>query len=313
MGMKTNIEWCDSTVNPTTGCDGCELWTPGRGGPCYAGNLHETRLARTLPALYAPTFDEVQLAPGRMVRAVNCPDLTGTMRPDKPWLDGMPRTIFLGDLGDVLSEAVPFEYLESEVVQVANSKKGRQCILMLLTKQAPRLATFARWLTGRGVVWPDNLWVGVSITTSKTLSRVQHLLEVPAAVRYLSVEPMREAIDLTHHDHHGYAWNYLEGEMWSVAHATRKRGLQLVIVGGESSQGAYLANPFDIEWARRIIADCREAGVPCFIKQLGSNVLGLRGQPLDHHGGNWSEWPEDLRVRQMPTAEQALGPTRGLF
>jgi protein gp37 len=291
MGKETGIQWCDDTVNPTTGCDGCELWTPGRGGPCYAGNLHETRLSRTLPALYAPTFDEVRLVPGRMARAVHCPDLTGTSRPSKPWLDGMPRTIFLGDLGDVLSEAVPFEYLETEVVQVANSKKGRQCILMLLTKQAPRLAAFARWLTDREIPWPDNLWVGVSITTQATTSRIKHLCEVPATVRYLSMEPLREFVDIR---------PFLDR-------------LNLVIVGGESDQGEYRANPFDIDWARRIIANCRDAGVPCFIKQLGSNVLGLRGQPRDHHGGNWSEWPEDLRVRQMPTAEQALGPTRGLF
>jgi protein gp37 len=76
MGSKTNIEWCDSTVNPTTGCDGCELWA-GDVRACYAGNLHESRLALTLPQLYAENFTDVRLAPGRMAAAAGWSDLRG--------------------------------------------------------------------------------------------------------------------------------------------------------------------------------------------------------------------------------------------
>jgi hypothetical protein len=69
MGKGTDIQWCDDTVNPTTGCSGCELWVPGKGGPCYAGNQHERRLAKALPGLYDPVFTNVRLAPGRTAEA----------------------------------------------------------------------------------------------------------------------------------------------------------------------------------------------------------------------------------------------------
>jgi len=110
LGKTTEIQWCDSTVNPTTGCDGCELWSEHGPRTCYAGILHEGRMAKALPDLYDKDFTQVRLAKGRMVKAAAWSDLAGTDRPDKPWLNGMPRTIFVGDMGDILSRTISYDY-----------------------------------------------------------------------------------------------------------------------------------------------------------------------------------------------------------
>lgn len=293
MGQRTDIQWCDSSVNPTTGCDGCELWELLSKGPCYAGNFHEQRLAKSLPHLYATRFTEVRLAPGRMAKAAAWPDLTGTFRPDKPWLDGMPRTVFVGDMADLFSLAVPFEFIADEVIGAATSAKGARHVWMLLTKRPSRMASFARWLLAeRGVDWPGNVWAGTSVTGPKTARRLEQLREVPAAVRFASFEPLRGFINPT-----GFAPDWL-------------------IVGGESRQGDHLGTPFNLEWARRYIRLCRDGGPRVFIKQLGSRPYfgDHRGDVYDDHtfhkfrdghGGDWSEWPDDLRVRQMPEVAHA--------
>ena len=96
MSVKTKIQWCDSTVNPTMGCDGCELWGDQRRS-CYAGTLH-ARFGGVTPG-YAPTFEQVTLFSGRTSEAARWSDLTGKKRPEKPWLDGMPRSVGFGQKG----------------------------------------------------------------------------------------------------------------------------------------------------------------------------------------------------------------------
>jgi protein gp37 len=196
MGSKTNIEWCDSTVNPTTGCDGCELWA-GDVRACYAGNLHESRLALTLPQLYAENFTDVRLAPGRMAAAAGWSDLRGKSRHGKPALDGLPRMIFVGDMGDIFSKDVPFEYLRDEVMAAATSSKGQRHVWLWLTKQSQRMVAFAEWLDREGDLWPENVWTGVSVTAQVSLSRVSNLLRVPRAERlFVSAEPLLGPVDL---------------------------------------------------------------------------------------------------------------------
>jgi protein gp37 len=310
MSQHTDIEWADSSVNPTTGCDGCELWKVGVGGPCYAGNLHEGRLAKAFPDLYAPKFDEVRLVPGRMAKAASWPDLRGKARPDKPWLDGLPRLIFVADLGDLFSKAVPFEFIKEEVIDVAGSKKGLRHIWMLLTKQPHRMAEFARWLVLRGNLWPENVWAGTSITTNRTLARLKWLLDVPATYRYLSVEPQFERVDLR------LVETSQDGPDESPYErlTTAGQGLSLVIQGGESDQGKQRGRPFDLSWARQIRDECKASGISYFLKQIGSTphegqtALALK----DHHGGNWSEWSPDLRVREMPVPRETA-PAGRLF
>lgn len=278
----TKIQWCDGTVNPTSGCDGCELWTPGVGGPCYAGNLHETRLAKALPTLYAPDFNQVRTIPGRMEKALRCMSLAGRDRPEKPWLNGLRRKYFVGDLGDIFSAAVPFEFLRDEII---NRAVGSPHDLLLLTKQPGRAAKFAAWLTEQDIAWPDNVWIGTSITGKASTPRIAHLKRVPAKYRFLSVEPLVSDPELT---------------------PELIRGLQWIIIGGESDQGDTPGRPFDLKWARDAIALGRVERVAVFVKQLGSapfdsesatpGAIGLR----DGHGGDWSEWDESFRVRQMP-------------
>jgi len=285
LAANTDIQWADDTVNPTSGCDGCELWTAGVGGPCYAGAIHNRfRGGKAFPG----PFEQIILHHGRMARAAARQDLAGKSRPDKPWLDGHPRTIFLGDMADVFSRAVPFDYLKTEVVDVVTGPKGARHNWMILTKRPSRMAEFARWLGAeRGAGWPANLWAGTSVTARPNLSRLTQLCDVPAAVRFASLEPLTEPL--------------------SVAQWLGPAGVGMVIVGGESTQPRYPARPFDVAWARKVVAECRAAGVSAFVKQLGSSAIGqgIDGRLHDKHGGDWSEWPEDIRVRQHPGRDAA--------
>lgn len=273
MAQNTAIQWCDSTENPTMGCAGCELWSAQR-QTCYAGVLH--RRFAGVSSGYAPAFEQVTLFPGRMQRAARWSDLRGRSRKDKPWLDGMPRLIFVSDMSDALSEIVDFEYLRKEVIQNVTSEQGQRHRWLWLTKRPQRMAEFSTWLDAE---WPSNLWAGTSITTQKSTSRIGHLLEVgdEKTIRFLSVEPQWECIDLQ---------EYLASIDW-------------VIQGGESGPGA---REFHTEWAESLIAQCRSHGVAYFLKQLGSIVCsdGRRRRYTNRHGGDWDEWPAGLRVREFP-------------
>jgi protein gp37 len=276
MSVKTKIQWCDSTVNPTMGCDGCELWGAQRRS-CYAGTLH-ARFGGVSPG-YAPTFEQVTLFSGRTSEAARWSDLTGKKRPDKPWLDGMPRLIFVSDMSDSLSRSVTFEFLRDEIVKVASEWSGSRHQWLWLTKRARRMASFSTWLNDQGVHWPPNLWAGTSITNRRSTVRIPSLLQVgdSATIRFLSAEPQIEPIDLR---------PWLSGLAW-------------VIQGGESGHGA---RHFDLAWLDAVRHQCRGAEVPLFVKQLGSSVISSgRELPFeDSHAGDWSEWPEEIRERQMP-------------
>lgn len=285
---QTGIQWSDDTCNPTSGCDGCELWVPGVGGPCYAGNFHEARLAKSLPHLYDPSFTNVRLIPGRIAKALRCQDLRGQPRlatrktEAKPWLDGLARKIFVGDLGDIFSAAVPFDYLKTEIIDEATSTSGQRHDLLLLTKQPARAVQFASWLVAQNIQWPDNVWIGTSITGKASLPRIRHLQQVPARYRFLSLEPLVEDPDLT---------------------PAMVTGIHQIIIGGESDQGERKGRGFDLDWARKLINLGAATSTAVFIKQLGSRPID-HGQVLrlrDKHGGDWHEWPDQaLKVRQLP-------------
>jgi hypothetical protein len=137
---------------------------------------------------------------------------------------------------------------------------------------------------GEGRTWPKNLWAGTSITTQATATRVRHLLRVGDGdtIRFLSVEPQHEAINF--------------GELLPR--------IDWLIQGGESGRGA---NPFNLEWACDLIRQCKDAGVAYFLKKLGSTVLSKarRLTFADGHGGDWCEWPQGVRIRQMPERVRA--------
>lgn len=278
MSIATKIQWCDSTCNPTMGCEGCELWNPKAGvKTCYAGMLH-VRFGGVTKG-YSPTFEELTFWPGRMAEAARWHNLTGTVRKDKPWLDGLPRLIFVSDMSDALSATAPFDFLEEEVVRIVTSLDGQRHQWLWLTKRPDRMAQFSIMLKAKGVLWPKNLWAGTSITTQGTTGRIQHLLRVgdESTIRFLSVEPQHEEITLS---------KWLPRLDW-------------IIQGGESGRGAH---PFRLEWALDLIGQCRQAGVAFFLKQLGSAAFsnGRKLNFADTHAGDWSAWPKALRVRQMP-------------
>ncbi len=269
---------------------------------CYAGHLHcnkgtdATKPEKKTNKGYAPTFEQVTCFPGRMAKMAKRPNLAGKPRPSrvetrkgksrvvpaKPWLDSLPRLVFVSDMGDALSSCVDFDYLKSEIIDVVSSPEGQQHFWLWLSKRPSRMAAFALWLRDEhGIAWPDNLIAMTSVIDQRMAGAADKLREVPAKVRGLSVEPLVEPVEID-----------LAGIDW-------------LIVGGESGKHA---RPFDLAWARGLRDQCREEGVAFFCKQLGRRPVenGREIRLRDGHGGDWSEWPDDLRVREMPGAFRAM-------
>jgi protein gp37 len=160
-------------------------------------------------------------------------------------------------------------------------------------------------------LWPlPNCWKGVSVEDQpRADERIPVLLETSAAVRWISAEPLLGPLQLyALCDGHKFI-DALKGTWWhdapqgyrsAVSHGHEK--LDWVIIGGESGPNA---RPFDLDWARPLLAGCRAAGVACFVKQLGSAT----GYNLhDRKGGDPAEWPADLRVREFPDMPQGRQP-----
>lgn len=165
----------------------------------------------------------------------------------------------------------------------------------------PVYGMMMNWAANR--IPPKNVWLGVSVENQATADeRIPHLLRVPAAVRFLSCEPLLEAVDLARWLMLGWCAAcdsqcfVIDGTCRGCAKPARPL-LSWVIIGGESGPHARPCNP---SWIKDIVNQCQAAGVPCFVKQLGSNVLRSAGKFRDHKGGDPSEWPEDLRVREFP-------------
>jgi protein gp37 len=255
MGEKTNIEWCDSTVNPTTGCEGCELWNGRQIRHCYAGVLHESRLAKSLPTLYSPDFQEVRLAPGRMMQAARWSDLRNKERVGKPWLNRKPRMIFVGDMGDFMSQSVPEEYIVDEIIGAIKSPEGSRHFWMLLTKQIARLATLSIKLGGL----PDNVIAMTTVTDQTTADRrIPELLKVRALYRGISAEPLLGPVNLG-------LFGTVSKDV-SVQYRPVCSMIDLVIGGGESGPKARFCYS---SYARSLRDECVQAEVPFFWKQWG--------------------------------------------
>jgi protein gp37 len=297
MSIKTPIEWCDSSANITSGCDGCEILST-----CYAKKVHEFRLARNFPDKYDADFRVVRLIPVRLQEAARWKDLRGVERPNKPWLNGKPRHVFISDMSDALSEDVPFEYLKAEIIDVVRDWPH---IGLWLTKRPKRMAEFDAWLQKQGVDWPVNLYAGTSITGPKTLHRVEQLVHVRAAVRFLSIEPLLAAVDPWQHLHDAE----VAGRLDKVAFRPDDPwGIHWVICGGESGPGA---RPMHPAWARALRNQCFAADVPFFFKQWGAwmpadSVDGARTTlKFDEKGAigpkvpKFHQWPDGWRSARV--------------
>jgi len=236
VGDKSAIEWTDATWNPVTGCSkvspGCKN--------CYA-----ERLAARLLAMGNPRYQngfEVTLHEDQ---------LTLPLR----WKQ--PRKIFVNSMSDLFHEEVP-EWFIFKAFEVM--KKANWHLFQVLTKRAERLAELAPLLP-----WPSNVWQGVSVENADYMWRIQHLLQTPAIVRFLSVEPLLGPIP-----------------------NLPLKGISWVIVGGESGP-----NYRDVEasWVRGIRDQCMRANVPFFFKQWGGITSKARGRRLDRRV--WNEMPSE--------------------
>ncbi|SMO77337.1 protein gp37 [Propioniciclava tarda] len=243
MRADSAIEWTESTWNPVTGCDrvsaGCDN--------CYA-----LALAKRLQAMGSPRYrvdgDPRTSGPGFGVTLHH--DLV-----DAPRAWRRPRIVFVNSMSDLFHARVPLAFIQ-RVFETMEATP--QHTYQVLTKRATRLARLAPQLS-----WPDNVWMGVSVENAQQLDRVNELRKVPAAVRFLSCEPLLgplDSLDLT-----GISW---------------------VIVGGESGPRY---RPVDLEWVRRVRDACSLSDVPFFFKQWGGRTPKIAGRELD--GRLWDQMP----------------------
>jgi protein gp37 len=170
-----------------------------------------------------------------------------------------PRLVFVNSMSDLFHPDVPDEFIGSVFDTMAACP---QHTFQVLTKRSKRLAALAGSLP-----WPDNVWMGVTVESAAYTFRVNHLRQVPAAVRFLSVEPLVAPV----------------GEL-DLA------GVGWVIVGGESGPGARVTEP---SWVRSVRDECVVAGVPFFFKQWGGLTPKSHGRLLD--GQVWDELPSGGR------------------
>jgi len=296
MAYKSEIAWTDATWNPFRGCTrvspGCQN--------CYA----ERMAARGLPGLNSPTtgkpFAVVMPSGPRWTNQVEL--IENQM--DAPLKWRKPRRIFVNSMSDTFHRQFPNEAVE-RIFRVMYDVPRHTFIL--LTKRADRMRDLlcrSAWWTGTWSEARKHIHIGISAEDQQRFDeRIEDLRSTPAAVRWLSLGP----IDLT-------------GKL---------AGIHWVVVGGESGPGA---RPCDVAWIRQIVRQCREAGTPCFVKQLGAcpvvqvcrqhhydfgDAIGRKARfstvdkrfPSselwrfhfkDPKGGHPAEWPTDLRVREYP-------------
>lgn len=319
MGVKTGIEWAGSTWSPirarnlatgkvgwhcTHASDGCRF--------CYSEAMN-IRLGTGLPFKPGHEKDIEVFLDEKM--------LLSPLRWKKS------RKIFLNSMTDTFGEFVKDEWLDKIFAVMALTPRH---IYQVLTKRPHRMLDYVGVRHSRNEIelaaekirpaagtpfapkhvlpWPlENVWLGISAENQPNADeRIPILLQTPAAVRFVSLEPLLGPIDLANLERGDASVNALDGKVWySGAGSISSRTLQgkrlnWVIVGGESGTQA---RPMKIEWVYDLVSQCRANGVASFVKQLGA-VPTSSGYPLelrDRKGGDSDEWPGDLRVREFPT------------
>jgi protein gp37 len=238
MPTRSNIEWTEMTWNPVTGCtkisQGCKH--------CYA-----ERMARRLEAMGSERYRNG-------FNVTLHPDLL-----DVPRRWRQARMVFVNSMSDLFHDDIPLAYIQRVFATMQDCPHHT---FQVLTKRSERLAQLASQLT-----WPKNIWMGVSVEDARVLHRVAELRSVPAAVRFLSLEPLIGPLDELPLD-----------------------GIHWVIVGGESGPKA---RPLRKEWVTSIFCQCRAAGVPFFFKQWGGVRKDLTGRSLN--GRIYNEMPGALQ------------------
>lgn len=365
---KTSIEWTDHSWPVVNGCRrvsrGCEN--------CYAERLTATRLSSTPKYQGLAVMKAGPTGPARPrwtgLARLWAPHLDMPLRLKKP------SRIFVADMGDLFFEEVPDETIAAVFGVMAACPQHTFQVLTKRPDRAQRWMTFRWYgdTSGRAVTqaeicreeaieqtpgarqadgaltplgqrlggydrrWPlPNVWLGVSVEDQYTAdARIPLLLDTPAAVRFVSAEPLIGPVELTSYLRpmlrlvvpafdparakaviaEAFTEPVLQcqpGDQFSVIPGV---GVDWVIVGGESGPGA---RPFDVGWARSLVEQCRAAGAPCFVKQLGAWPFERPRPDREHRhslnllsrkGSDPEEWPADLRVREFPTVAASNRP-----
>lgn len=240
MALNSAIEWTEGTWNPVTGCTkispGCQH--------CYA-----ERMARRLRAMGQPNY----------VNGFDVSIHEHVLEMPLRWKK--PRTIFVNSMSDLFHQSVPTEFIQRifEIMEQAHRHR-----FQVLTKRSQRLVALSPILP-----WPENIWVGVSVEDEDRAVRINHLRQINAYVKFLSLEPLLGPLPKL--DLNGIDW---------------------VIVGGESGPGA---RPMDPSWVIDIRNQCLDAGVPFFFKQWGGFNKKKAGRALE--GRTWDQMPEPAALR----------------
>jgi len=287
----TKIEWTSETWNPIIGCSKV---SPGCAN-CYAART-ATRFASTTPyaEVLQPNPDPYHY--GWLPEWNGCIRLISD-RLDQPRRWRKPRLIFVNSMSDTFHENVPFEFIEQIFDMMYVCPRHT---FQVLTKRPKRMAEYYRTVEMRRPIRRDypNVWCGTSCEDQKRADeRIPHLLKTPAAVRFVSLEPLLGEINisnyLTPYWHLDYAYRLaIKCGMFNEEQVASLRQpiLDWVIVGCEFIQGK-LGRECKLEWVRSIIEQCKGAGIPVFVKQLP-----IKGE-VSH---NIKDWPDWARVRQMP-------------
>ncbi len=316
MGDKTGIAWTSATWNPLRGCTkvsaGCtycyaETMAARFAGPSqpYEGTIVDGRwsgkirlvpealaqplrwrrprriFVNSMSDLFHPDVPDDYIAAvfGVMAMAWRHTFQVLTKRPERmaKWVSSVTtEQIAIG----LRRYDVDFSLDEDQVVATMNYVNGWARWREMPDDGNPCNGTKSRWPL-------PNVWLGVSVEDQRTAeARIPLLLDAPAAMRFLSCEPLLGKVDLAYSAFNGAdSFGTMPGLGW-------------VIVGGESGPKS---RPCGVGWIGRIVADCARAKVPCFVKQLGSEPLGCDTLNMRHpKGGDPAEWPEALRVREFP-------------
>lgn len=322
MAEQTAIEWTDSTWNIVTGCTRV---SPGCAN-CYIERTPPFRMAgRRFATVGAASTTGVRLHPDRL---------------EQPLHWRKPRRVFVCSLADLFHDDVPDEFIGRVWAAMALAPTHT---FQVLTKRPERALSWMSWALDGGIAdivadwgydeaWPGqydfthrplpNVWVGVSIENARYTWRADVLREIPAAVRFISAEPLLGSLfEASRVPGAGEGDGAARDAMQKDANGTGHRraplalhGIDWVIVGGESGPGA---RPFHLEHAREIIRAARymrsevfvdgellrHSAPSIFVKQLGAKPTGRAGITFnlrDKKGGDWDEWPADLRIREFP-------------
>lgn len=296
MGESTKIQWTAHTFNPWIGCTrvspGCDH--------CYAEHLMDRWLGR------------VKWGPGQPRKRTSAANWREPLRWNaKAEREGRRYRVFCASLADVFDNEVPDEWRRDLFNLILSTPSLDWLLLTKRIGNAARMIDEALPDSMKAMppdcpmAWPwPNVWLGATVCNQEEADRdIPKLLATPAAVRFLSIEPILDEIDLSH---------------WLSANALNEIDggpcVDWVIIGGESGPRARATN---VEWIRSIVQQCQAAQVPVFVKQLGAraettDMFDLpvtwapdMGEPItldlrDYKGGDPDEWPEDLRIREFP-------------